>query len=129
MYIPITLKRKSGKIVKSWHVNGAHNLEEVLHFIWRDLFLSILATGTRRQVEQIPDMLEDIEDVLSWTALERLLYGGRKGTFSSDCPDPHLMRSVQYPTTSMTMTTRFSMNLILKTMRTILTKTATWIIH
>ena len=78
MYVPITIKRKSGKVVKSWQVNGAHNIEEVLQFIWRDLFLSMLATGTQRQIGQIPEMLDDIEDIMGWTALERLLYGGRK---------------------------------------------------
>ncbi|KAI1792599.1 hypothetical protein LXA43DRAFT_1093556 [Ganoderma leucocontextum] len=78
MYVPITIKRKSGKVVKSWQVNGAHNIEEALQFIWRDLFLSMLATGTQRQIKQIPEMLDDIEDIMGWTALERLLYGGRK---------------------------------------------------
>ncbi|KAI9059066.1 hypothetical protein FKP32DRAFT_1596723 [Trametes sanguinea] len=78
MYVPITLKRKSGKVVKSWELTGAHNIEEVLQFIWRDLFLSLLASGNQRQIKKIPDMLDDIEDLMSWTALERLLYGGRK---------------------------------------------------
>lgn len=78
MYVPITLKRKSGKVVKSWHLDGADRIEEVLQFIWRDLFLSMLATGSQRQIQMIPDMLDDIEDLLGWTALERLLYGGRK---------------------------------------------------
>ena len=78
MYLPITLKRKSGKIVKSWQINGAHNLQEVLQFIWRDLFLSMLATGSQRQIQKIPAMLDEIEDKMSWNALERLLYGGRK---------------------------------------------------
>ncbi|KAI0751841.1 hypothetical protein C8Q80DRAFT_1159709 [Daedaleopsis nitida] len=78
LYVPITLKRKSGKVVKSWQLNGAHNIEEVLQFIWRDLFLSMLAAGNQRQIKKIPEMLDDIEDILGWTALERLLYGGRK---------------------------------------------------
>ncbi|RPD55127.1 hypothetical protein L226DRAFT_554852 [Lentinus tigrinus ALCF2SS1-7] len=78
MYVPIILKRRSGKVVKSWHVNGAHNIEEVLQFIWRDLFLSMLATGSQRQIKRIPEMLDDIEDLLGWSALEKLLYGGRK---------------------------------------------------
>ena len=78
MYVPITIKRRSGKVVKSWHVNGAHNIEEVLQFIWRDLFLSLLATGTQQDIEKIPTMLSDIEDIMGWQALERLLYGGRK---------------------------------------------------
>ena len=78
MYVPITLKRKSGKVVKSWHINGAHNIDEVLQFIWRDLFLSMLASGNQRLISKIPEMLDDIEDILGWTSLERLLYGGRK---------------------------------------------------
>ncbi|PIL36416.1 hypothetical protein GSI_00104 [Ganoderma sinense ZZ0214-1] len=87
MYVPITIKRKSGKVVKSWQVNGAHNIEEVLQFIWRDLFLSLLATGTQRQINQIPEMLDDIEDIMGWTALERLLYGGRKCPHDEYGPD------------------------------------------
>ena len=78
MYVPITLKQRSGKVVKTWHIDGAHNIDEVLQFIWRDLFLSMLAFGNQRLINKIPDMLDDIEDILSWTALERLIYGGRK---------------------------------------------------
>ncbi|TBU57836.1 hypothetical protein BD310DRAFT_959316 [Dichomitus squalens] len=87
MYVPITIKRRSGKVVKSWEVNGAHNVGEVLEFIWRDLFLSMLATGTRRQIEKIPEMLDDIEDIMGWTSLERLLYGGRKCPHDEYGPD------------------------------------------
>ncbi|TFK83254.1 hypothetical protein K466DRAFT_589876 [Polyporus arcularius HHB13444] len=87
MYVPITLKRKSGKVVKSWHVNGAHNIEEVLQFIWRDLFLSMLATGSQRQIKRIPEMLDDIEDLLGWSALEKLIYGGKKCPHDVDDAD------------------------------------------
>ncbi|KAH9853276.1 hypothetical protein C2E23DRAFT_729053 [Lenzites betulinus] len=82
MYVPITLKRRSGKIVKSWDLHGAQHIQEILHFIWRDLFLSMLACGDQRHIAKIPEMLDDIEDLMSWTALERLLYGGR----SCKCP-------------------------------------------
>ncbi|KAI0637522.1 hypothetical protein C8Q77DRAFT_1086479 [Trametes polyzona] len=78
MYVPITLKRKSGRVVKSWELTGAQHIEEVLQFIWRDLFLSILASGNQRQIAKIPEMLDDIEDLMGWTTLERLLYGGKK---------------------------------------------------
>ncbi|KAI0666110.1 hypothetical protein C8Q78DRAFT_995086 [Trametes maxima] len=88
MFVPITLKRKSGKVVKSWELNGAHNIEEVLQFIWRDLFLSLLATGSQKQIQKIPDMLDDIEELMGWTALERLLFGGRKCPHDiEECPD------------------------------------------
>ncbi|KAI0922206.1 hypothetical protein AcW2_006962 [Taiwanofungus camphoratus] len=78
MYVSVALKRKSGKRIKSFEIHGAHNVEEVLHFIWRDLFLSLLATGSEHHISKIPEMLEEIEDLLGWSALERVLYGGRK---------------------------------------------------
>ncbi|KAH9936825.1 uncharacterized protein BXZ73DRAFT_89313 [Epithele typhae] len=87
MYVPIALKTRTSKVIKSWNVNGAHNIDEVLHFIWRDLFLSLLATGNQRFISKIPEMLDEIEDVLGWTALERLLYGGRKCPHDVDDPD------------------------------------------
>ncbi|OBZ65496.1 hypothetical protein A0H81_14617 [Grifola frondosa] len=87
MYIPVTLKRKSGKRIKSFDITGAHNLEEVLFFMWRDLFLSLLAFGTEKQKSKIPEMLEEIEDLMGWTALERVLYGGRKCPHDLDDED------------------------------------------
>ncbi|KAL1939715.1 hypothetical protein VTO73DRAFT_9748 [Trametes versicolor] len=78
LYVPITLKRRCGKLVKSWELNGAHHIEEVLQFIWRDLFLSMLASGSKRHLAKIPEMLDDIEDLMGWTSLERLVFGGRK---------------------------------------------------
>ncbi|KAI0352481.1 hypothetical protein OH77DRAFT_1513254 [Trametes cingulata] len=84
MYVPITIKAKSGRVVKSWELNGAHHIEEVLQFIWRDLFLSLLAFGSQRQIKKIPEMLDDIEDLMGWNALQRILYGGRKCEHDSD---------------------------------------------
>lgn len=78
MFVTVTIKRKSGKHVKAFNINGAQNIEQVLFFIWRDLFLSMLAAGNEHHIIQISDMLEDIEDLMSWTALERILYGGKK---------------------------------------------------
>ncbi|KAL6304142.1 hypothetical protein BKA93DRAFT_311157 [Sparassis latifolia] len=78
MYVSVVLKRNTGRRVKSFAINGAHNVEEVLYFIWRDLLLSLLATGSERQVSIIPEILGEIEDMLGWTALERVLYGGKK---------------------------------------------------
>lgn len=83
MYVSVTLKRKSGKRVKTFNINGAHNLEEVLLFIWRDLFLSLFATGGEKLKKQVPQMLEEIEDSMGWSALERILYGGRKCQLTS----------------------------------------------
>ncbi|KZT13272.1 uncharacterized protein LAESUDRAFT_669733 [Laetiporus sulphureus 93-53] len=78
MYVNVTLKAKSGKRVKTFELNGAQNIDMILQFIWRDLFLSMLATNGPRHIGQIPSMLDDIEELLGWRALERVLYGGRK---------------------------------------------------
>lgn len=78
MYISVKIRRSSGKVVKSFHFTGAHNLERVMLWIWRDLFVVMLADGTKRQKLAIPDMLDDIRAEFGWNALERLLYGGQK---------------------------------------------------
>jgi hypothetical protein len=80
MFLTVDIKDSRGKLVRSFNINGAHNVDQVLLWIWRDLFVSILARGRDRQKEMIPEMLSDIEDVLGWPCLERLLYGGKIGT-------------------------------------------------
>ena len=77
IHISAKIRRSSGKVVKSFHFTGAHNLERILLWIWRDLFVVILADGTTRQKVLIPDMLDDILVEFGWKALQRLLYGGR----------------------------------------------------
>lgn len=78
MYISVKIRRSTGKVVKSFHFTGAHNLERIILWIWRDLFVAMLADGTNRQKSAIPDMLDDIRTEYGWNALERLLYGGQK---------------------------------------------------
>lgn len=84
MFIPINITSSTGKLVKSFMLNGAHNLQNVVLWIWRDLLMTILATGTKRQRALVPDMLDDIRIVLGWSALEQLLRGGTK------CASSHL---------------------------------------
>lgn len=79
MFIPIKIKRSTGKVVKSFMFNGAQNLESVMLWIWRDLFMAILATGSKRQRCVVPDMIDDIRLLLGWRALELLLRGGTSG--------------------------------------------------
>ncbi|KAF9236903.1 hypothetical protein BU15DRAFT_63625 [Melanogaster broomeanus] len=78
MFVPVKIRRSSGKLVKSFCLTGAHNLERVMLWIWRDLFLMILATGSKRQRTSMPEMLDDIQSLLGWRALEHLLHGGRR---------------------------------------------------
>lgn len=74
--ISLNIKDKSGKLVKKFSFSGPQNIERVLLWIWRDLFVSMSASGGPRARRNIPAMLVDIEEVLGWEALERLLYGG-----------------------------------------------------
>ncbi|KAH7881845.1 hypothetical protein F5I97DRAFT_1939714 [Phlebopus sp. FC_14] len=87
MPIPVKIRRTSGALVKSFLLTGAHNLERVMLWIWRDLFVTLLATGTKRQRNSISDMLDDIQTLLGWRSLEYLLYGGRKSMFDEDEDD------------------------------------------
>jgi hypothetical protein len=78
IYISAKIRRSSGKVVKSFHFTGAHNLERIMLWIWRDLFVVMLVDGTKRQQAAIPEMLDDIRVEYGWKALEQLLYGGNK---------------------------------------------------
>lgn len=57
-------------------VLGPQNIDRVLLWIWRDLFISLFSKGSKREKDKIPEMLEDIENSLGVDGLERLLYGG-----------------------------------------------------
>jgi hypothetical protein len=75
LYIPLTIKDKNGKKIKSFHLDGAQNLDRVLLWLWREMFLTMLAYGYSLQ---IPPMLRDIEEsILGWRSLDRMLMGGR----------------------------------------------------
>lgn len=87
MHISVKIRRSSGKVVKSFNFTGAHNLQRVMLWIWRDLFVVMLADGTKRQKSAIPDMLTDIRTDFGWNALERLLYGGQKPDDDEDYED------------------------------------------
>ncbi|KAJ6615540.1 hypothetical protein B0H10DRAFT_2040928 [Mycena sp. CBHHK59/15] len=67
---------QKGKVVKKWAMAGPRNIDRVLLWIWRDLFVSMFAKG--KHTEKIPEMLVEIEECWDWQALERLLYGGAK---------------------------------------------------
>jgi hypothetical protein len=77
MPVNVTIKNRGGKLIKDFSVSGPHGVERILLWIWRDLFVSLLARGASWEKEKTSEMLEGIEDVLEWTALERLLYGGK----------------------------------------------------
>ncbi|KAJ7755163.1 hypothetical protein B0H16DRAFT_1541273 [Mycena metata] len=73
--INFSLRRK-GKIVKNFNLAGSRNIDRALLWIWRDLFVTMFARGIL--TDKIPEMLSDIEEILDWQALERVLYGGAR---------------------------------------------------
>jgi hypothetical protein len=83
MNLPIqfALKNKHEKVLKRFSVIGPQNLHRIILWIWRDLFVSLLAYGSDREKSKIPDCLEDIELALGIRSLGRLVYGGKSGEF------------------------------------------------
>jgi len=77
--VRIIIKDSAGKTVKHMSVLGPQNIDRVLLWIWRDLFVSMLSKGSKREKDKVPEMLEDIESLLGIDGLERLLYGGDTG--------------------------------------------------
>jgi hypothetical protein len=81
MPVNVTIRNKSGKVIKDFSVSGPRGVERVLLWVWRDLFVSLFARGTSWDKKMATEMMEAIETVLDWTALERLLYGGKHCEF------------------------------------------------
>lgn len=79
MYVPLSFKNKRGKRIKSFHLTGAPNIEKALLWIWREMFVTILAHGSERDEENISLMLQDISDILGWQSLGRIVTGGDYG--------------------------------------------------
>lgn len=59
-----------------YSVSGPQEVDSILLTIWRDLFVALLATGSKRDKDKIPDMLDDLEDVMGQYCLEKLVFGG-----------------------------------------------------
>lgn len=85
LYIPVFFKNKAGRKVKSFHLNGAHALEKVLFWLWREMFVTMLAS--EQGYDSISLMLRDIEGIFGWQALERVVMGGENGKSIHDCID------------------------------------------
>ncbi|EPQ59835.1 hypothetical protein GLOTRDRAFT_136589 [Gloeophyllum trabeum ATCC 11539] len=77
LYVSLKIKKRNGRVVKSFSLSGGPSLDRALLWIWRDMFLVMLASGNTRLTSQLPEMLADMEHVMKWRALERMLCGGR----------------------------------------------------
>ncbi|KAF8905778.1 hypothetical protein CPB84DRAFT_1844777 [Gymnopilus junonius] len=80
MNLPVefALRDRKGKVVKRFSVLGPQNVDRILLWVWRDLFVSLFAKGSERDKKKAPDFLEDVEAAFGVMALEWLLYGGRR---------------------------------------------------
>ncbi|KAI0052665.1 hypothetical protein FA95DRAFT_1553324 [Auriscalpium vulgare] len=79
LYISTVIRRrKTRKVVKSFQLTGVLSFEKVLLWIWRDLFVSLLANAPE-QKELVHNMLQTIQETMGWPALERMLFGGKMG--------------------------------------------------
>lgn len=78
MPVNVTIRNRGGKVVKDFSVLGPHGVERILLWIWRDLFVSLLARGAHWDKNKAAQMIENIESAFDWTALERMLYGGKQ---------------------------------------------------
>jgi hypothetical protein len=78
--MPVTLKikRRNGETVRSFAYKGANHTSRILLWIWRDLFLSMLASNPPPESKKVMEMLSEIDNSMGWLYVHRLLYGGRK---------------------------------------------------
>lgn len=51
--VDFLLRNKLGKVVKRFHVLGPQNIDRILLWIWRDLFVSMYATAPSRDKKRI----------------------------------------------------------------------------
>lgn len=72
----MVLKNRTGKVLKTFEEPGLHNVESAILWVWRDVFLAILASKSTSIINLIPDLLSDVDDITGWQGLEQLVLGG-----------------------------------------------------
>jgi hypothetical protein len=77
IHFTVSLKDKERRIVKHFSFTGPRNIDNVCLWIWRDLFICMLAEDRRSQ-NNIQKMLIDVEECLGWHGVEQVLYGGKR---------------------------------------------------
>ncbi|KAI0313572.1 hypothetical protein OF83DRAFT_1086253 [Amylostereum chailletii] len=86
-YVDVVIRRrKTFKTVKTFQLTGIRSLERVILWIWRDLFLAMLASNNAN-ASLIADMLEDIRSSRGWPAVHHVLSGGKGGGYG--CNDDY----------------------------------------
>ncbi|ESK96694.1 hypothetical protein Moror_6711 [Moniliophthora roreri MCA 2997] len=73
-----SIKDKRGKTIKRFTNVTLRYSEKVVLWLWRELLVSLSATQGACAKKRISSFILDIEECLGVSALERLLYGGRR---------------------------------------------------
>ncbi|KAL5488473.1 hypothetical protein ACEPAI_6591 [Sanghuangporus weigelae] len=76
VYVPVLIRDRSGKVVKEFNELGVSNVESAILWIWRDVFLALLASKNPAYIGLVPGLLAEIDNVIGWGGLERLVLGG-----------------------------------------------------
>ncbi|KAL5508679.1 hypothetical protein ACEPAH_6300 [Sanghuangporus vaninii] len=76
VYAPVVIRDRSGKVVKEFNKLGISNVESAILWVWRDVFLALLASKNPAHVRLVPELLAEIDNAIGWSGLERLVLGG-----------------------------------------------------
>ena len=77
IHVTVSLKNKERRTVKYFSFVGPQRLDEVYLWIWRDLFLIMLMEDPNSEA-RVREMLGDVENIMGWRGLERMLRGGNR---------------------------------------------------
>ena len=76
-YVPVIIKNSEGVVKKEFTEVGLYNVESAILWVWRDVFLSLLSSkNSKIIIKMIPEFLAEVDDILGWRGLERLVAGG-----------------------------------------------------
>ncbi|KAE9399815.1 hypothetical protein BT96DRAFT_1019281 [Gymnopus androsaceus JB14] len=85
--VDLAIRSTSGKLINRFAHRNIENMDKILLWVWRELFVSMLAANERQGKKKIPEMLLDIEDCLGWKSLIYALRGGSTGYEDEDEDD------------------------------------------
>ncbi|KAJ3842744.1 hypothetical protein EV361DRAFT_906192 [Lentinula raphanica] len=74
--VELSITNSAGKCIKRFSYPNIQRMDRILLWMWRELFVSMLAANGDFSKKEIPDMLGDIEDSFGWRSLSKMIYGG-----------------------------------------------------
>ncbi|KAJ3782775.1 hypothetical protein GGU10DRAFT_362784 [Lentinula aff. detonsa] len=76
--VDLTIRTSAGELFKQFSLPNIQDMDKILLWIWRELFVSMLAAGESHARQKITEMLEDVEDSFGWRSLSKIIYAGNK---------------------------------------------------